>query len=223
MVVPPGGGHSNHRRHIRDFPGVLDVITVISNPVRWRSRYDLYRAFAKHMDDSGVRLTTVELAYGDRPFEITECDTASHVQFRTRSELWHKENLINLGISRLPADWKYVAWIDADIQFARMDWAQETLHQLQHYALVQPWSHAQDLGPKHEPMDRHSSFCYCNAEHSTVPFSDRSSKVNDLKAQAGTAQYALKAEAYAAPAVKVASSTPTFPSSSIYNWHPGFA
>jgi hypothetical protein len=40
--------------------------------------------------------------------------------------------------------------VDADVQFARSDWAQETLHQLQHYHVVQMWSMCQDLSPGHE-------------------------------------------------------------------------
>jgi glycosyltransferase involved in cell wall biosynthesis len=139
-------------------------------------------------------------------------EMARHFQFRTRHELWHKENLINLGIARLPEDWEYVAWIDADIQFTRPDWVQETLHQLQHYDVIQLWSHAQDLGPRHEPMDRHASFCYCHSEFSDLPKPDE-----NLLAARRAGRY------YSAPAIQVASPTPTFPNANIYNWHPGFA
>lgn len=151
-AIPPGGGHANHRRHIRDFPGVLDVVAVVSNPRRYRSRYDLYRAFERHMLDSGVRLTTVEMAYGGRLWEVTESGNPRHVQLRTDHELWHKENLINLGISSLPRDWEYVAWIDADITFQRPDWAQETLQSLQHYDIVQPFSHSQNMDAQYRPI-----------------------------------------------------------------------
>ena len=119
--LPVGGGLANHRKAISDFPGVLDVVAVVSNPCRYRSRYDLYRAFERHMHASGVRLTTVELAFGERPWEVTEPDNPRHVRLRTAYELWHKENLINLGVQHLPRDWKYVAWIDADVSFARPD------------------------------------------------------------------------------------------------------
>lgn len=156
-----GHGLQNHRRHIQPLAAPLDVVAVISNPVRYRSRYDLYRQFERMVLDAGARLTTVELAYGDRPFEIVGHDprTAYH-GLRTKHELWHKENLINLGISRLPHDWSRVAWIDADVQFSRSDWVQETLQQLEHYAVVQMWSHAQDLGPNHEPLQLHTSFAW---------------------------------------------------------------
>lgn len=163
--TPIGGGLPNHRRIIKDFPGVLDVVAVVSNPMRYRSRYDLYRAFERHMVDSGVRLTTVELAYGGRLWEVTSSDNPRHVQVRTDHELWHKENMINLGVSRLPRDWEYVAWIDADITFARPDWVQETLQQLQHYDVVQPWSMAHDTDLAGETTSTFRSFCRCYREY----------------------------------------------------------
>lgn len=138
----------------------LHVIAVISNPIRFASRYRLYHEFAKRVNDAGAPLYTVELAYGERPFAITEAGHPRHFQYRTHEELWHKENLINLGISRLPSDWKYVAWVDADVAFARPDWAEETVHQLQHYKFVQMFTYATDLGPEYQPIQHHYGFVH---------------------------------------------------------------
>lgn len=138
----------------------LYVIAVISNPCRYRSRYELYRKFARHVTDSGARLLTVEAAFGDRAFEVTESNRPDHVQLRTDHEVWHKENLINIGISRLPSDWKYVAWVDADVSFARPDWAEETVAQLQHHPIVQMFSVAHDLSASFEPFQVHRGFGY---------------------------------------------------------------
>jgi hypothetical protein len=134
------------------------ALTCISNPARFRSRYELYRKFAAHIQASGVRLLTVELAFGNRPHEVTSPGNPFHLQLRTDQELWHKENLLNLGIARLPADWQYVAWIDADIEFLRPDWALETVHQLQHHQVVQMWTDAIDRGPHGEVIQSHHSF-----------------------------------------------------------------
>jgi hypothetical protein len=136
----------------------LYVVTPIVNPSRYRSRYSLYRGFEKYITDAGALLYTVEAAYGDRTFEITEPANPRHIRLRTNHEVWHKENLINIGVSRLPADWKYVAWIDADVQFARPDIVAETIHQLQHYSVVQMFAHATDLGPRHEPLHSFEGF-----------------------------------------------------------------
>jgi hypothetical protein len=110
--------------------------------------------------DSGAVLITVEAAFGNRPYAITQACNPNHIQLRTSTEVWHKENMLNLGIARLPSDWEYVAWVDADVSFARPDWANETINQLQHYHLVQMFSQAQDLSPTHEPIQKHFGFVY---------------------------------------------------------------
>lgn len=137
---------------------MLHVVAVIANPIRWSSRMKLYKAFEQHMLDSGVRLTVVECQYGERPFEIEPRDGVNLVRVRSKTLVWNKENLINIGISRLPDGWKYVAWIDADVTFRRNNWAVETVQALQQYDIVQPWSDCYDLGPNDEHICHHKSF-----------------------------------------------------------------
>jgi hypothetical protein len=158
--LPPGGGRPDHKKHIKPIPDVLDVVAVVSNPARYRSRYDLFRAFEGHVLEAGARLTIVEMAFANRPFEVTSPDNPRHVQVRSAHEFWAKENLINLGIARLPRDSRYVAWIDADLTFARPDWVQETLQQLQHYEIVQMFAEAHDLGPDGLLLNSFRSFGY---------------------------------------------------------------
>jgi hypothetical protein len=138
----------------------LYVVTCVSNPVRYTTRYNLYKDFAKRVQDAGATLITVEMAFGDRPFQITETNNPNHVQVRSYFELWHKENMLNLGIQRLPGDWEYVAWVDADVQFTRSDWVNETVEQLQHYMFLQMFSFATDLNPQKEPIKTHTGFVH---------------------------------------------------------------
>lgn len=134
----------------------LDVVAVVSNPARYSRRYQLFIEFCERMKKEPlVRLLTVELQNGHRPFV-----TNSKVRLRTDSELWHKENLINIGVQSLPADWEYVAWIDTDLEFQNKNWARETIEQLQTYSVVQLFSHAVDLGPNGETLHIHTSFAY---------------------------------------------------------------
>ena len=145
--------HPSHRQHhVTPITSHLYVVTVVTNPMRYYVRYKLYQAFSKMVEEAGGILYTVELALRDRHFEVTDHDNPRHIQLRSPEILWHKENLINIGISRLPQDAEYVAWIDADVQFARPDWVQETLHQLQIYKVVQMWTHSVDYGPEHQPI-----------------------------------------------------------------------
>ena len=73
-------------------------------------------------------------------------------------------NVTIVGISKLPEDAKYVAWIDADVQFLRPDWINATLEMLQKYPIVQLWSEALDLGPKNEILKVNTSLAYCYRE-----------------------------------------------------------
>lgn len=130
----------------------------------WDSRVKLYHAFEKHMIESGVKLTTVECALGQRPFELSN-PAVNHVKVRHKTLPWNKENLINLGVAAaLKSDpsAEYLCWNDADIEFLDPQWAVKTVHALQQYAIIQPWSDAYDLGPggRHNHMAHHQSFCY---------------------------------------------------------------
>jgi hypothetical protein len=147
-------GHPSHALGgIHCFPDKLYVVTTVFNPLRFRNRYWNYYLFQNMVEKAGAILYTVEVAFGDRHFEVTDPSNPRHLQLRARDnqEIWLKENSLNLLIERLPSDWRYVAWIDADVSFARPDWAQETLHLLQHYDFLQMFSHAQDLGVNYEP------------------------------------------------------------------------
>lgn len=139
---------------------LLHVVTMVSNPVRYAARYRLFHQFVEDMKDAKVKLTVVEVAFGDRQFEVPPSDSYQLIQLKTFDELWVKENAINIGISRLPADWQYVAWIDSDIAFTRPDWAKETVHQLQHHMVVQLFSKAVDLTPDFEILHNHNGFVY---------------------------------------------------------------
>lgn len=139
----------------------LHVIAVISNTQRFRTRYDLYLDFAARMAQAGVQLWTVECAFGQRAWAITKADNPQHLQVRTDSELWHKENLVNLGVRALPPEARYLAWIDADVGFVRPDWAEETIHLLQRYPVVQLCSRISDLNPQYESFQTHKSFGWC--------------------------------------------------------------
>ena len=127
----------------------LYVAVAYSNPFRWSTRRQLMNNIRlKLASQPNVVLYVGELAYGDRPFEVTDSEEPRHIQLRTRHELFHKENILNRVIQAFPPDWKYGAWIDADLEITRYDWALEAIHQLQHYDFVQLFSSYTDLsGP----------------------------------------------------------------------------
>jgi hypothetical protein len=133
---------------------VLHVIGVISNPVRHHSRIRLAREWIRRMATTPyVQVHIVETAYGDRHHELEDICKSLNADFlplRTKSNYWIKESMINVMYKSVAARFpsaKYFAWIDADVEFESPQWAQEALHQLQHFQVIQPWSECADLGP----------------------------------------------------------------------------
>ena len=129
----------------------LHVIAVISNPCLYARRYILMKEFMERMtkDEPDIILYIVELAYGDQKFLMTDKKNPRHLQLRTTTPLWHKENMINLGVKNLlPSDWKAMAWIDADLEFDSPTWATDTLKILNGECdIVQLFSHCVDMDP----------------------------------------------------------------------------
>jgi hypothetical protein len=130
----------------------LAVLTVVENPLQWKSRYRNYDAFIDGIyDKAGVTVYTVEVAHASEEFKVTNSlMTYNHLQLRTNSDIWHKENALNLLLDKVRED--YVAWVDADILFVRPDIAKVTIDLLQKYKVVQPFSHAQYLGSSYQPL-----------------------------------------------------------------------
>lgn len=146
----------------------LHVMTVVFNPIRYRSRWALYQKFAKRVRDAGAALHTVEVAFGERAFALDDAE----LRLRVSHELWLKENAINVCIQYVAArepDARYFAWVDADTHFRRPDWVGETLHQLQHYAFVQMFSEAHNIGPNYEVINSWRGFAWCLARGDAVP------------------------------------------------------
>jgi len=147
----------------------LHFVLVYNNPFRWESRRRLFNDCARHfLNCPNVRLYRIELAYGDRPCEVTDpSQNANDIQLRTSCEMWHKENLINLAVQRFPSDYRYGGYLDGDFHFTRHDWALETIQLLQHHPFVQNFSTYADLTAEppsswdgHRPYRLNSSFAW---------------------------------------------------------------
>ena len=160
---------SQRQLHVEPVSAPLYVITVIFNPQRYASRYRLYHGFEKHCLDAGAIPYTVEIALRDRYHEVTSHENPHHIQLRTESELWFKENAGNVGMRYLPHDWEYVAFVDADFLFTRPDWATETVHMLQHYDAVQMFSNLTYLTSDFKVHNQMRGFVYTHLNQGTMP------------------------------------------------------
>jgi hypothetical protein len=90
----------------------LNVIIVISNPCLYAKRYILLKEFVKRIEEeeTHVNLFIVEMVYKEQKFIITNKHNRNHLQLRTETPIWHKENMINLGVKHLlPTNYKAFA------------------------------------------------------------------------------------------------------------------
>jgi hypothetical protein len=135
---------------------LLHTIIVISNPCEYKRRWHLAEQFIRQMQQyQNLVLYVVELAYDNQTFHVTETNNKHHLQLRTQTPLWHKETMINAGVRHLlPPDWKYMAWIDADIVFDNSHWVLDTLHLFHsgRFDIVQLFSHCLDLDANGQVM-----------------------------------------------------------------------
>lgn len=143
----------------------LNVIIVISNPCQFARRYILCREFIKRIEEEeeDVNLYVVEMIYPKQKFIITDKKNKNHLQLKTDTPIWHKENMINLGVKYLlPKLWKAFAWIDADIEFESPTWALDTLKILNGSKdIVQLFSHAIDMDREKNNLNIFNGFGYC--------------------------------------------------------------
>ena len=148
----------------------LHVVTCVSNPLLWRSRYALARkAVESWLSAPEVSVTLVEAAHGWRAHALADLgsDRVAHVGVRSTTMAWSKENLLNIGVSRLPSRAEKIAFVDADVIFRRPHWAGSTITALDLYPVIQPWDVAYDLGPNDEHVQTHRGFA--SVFHSGLP------------------------------------------------------
>ena len=141
----------------------LHMLVVISNPCLYATRYKLFNEFIRRLeDDEHIQVYVVEMIYKHQQFIVTSSSNPRHLQLKTKHPIWHKENMIQLGIRYLlPTNWKAVAWIDADVEFENTTWALDTLKILNGSKdVVQIFSHCVDMAKDESTLNIFNSFGY---------------------------------------------------------------
>ena len=142
----------------------LNVIIVISNPCLYARRYILLKEFVKRIEceEEYVNLFIVEMVYKNQQFIVTDKHNKNHLQLHTDVPIWHKENMVNLGVKYLlPPKWKAFAWIDADVEFDNNTWALDTLKILNGCKdVVQLFSHCVDMHKGESNINIFNGFGY---------------------------------------------------------------
>jgi hypothetical protein len=142
---------------------VVYVIVPYFNFCNFQQREKLFLEFIKRYQCTpGIRLVVAEAGRS-----LPHLCVFKHLRFTFKNVMWVKEHLINLAVNFLPNDWKYVAWVDADITFLNHDWARETVEGLKTTDVLQLFHTAVNLGPDGESLKIDKGFGYMHSKSGT--------------------------------------------------------
>ena len=120
----------------KDYTSEAIIISCFYNPMKSPYRLKAFNKFYEGI--KGYNHKIVECIIGDGKPELP--DNIEKVY--TSSLLWHKETLLNNIIKKLPAKYKYIFWLDADIIFTNPNWLEESVKVMKDGAnMVQPFEY----------------------------------------------------------------------------------
>ena len=124
----------------------LGIVCCYFNPCSYKSKYNNFLKFYKSISRYVDRVLVVELIHSESTQILPE--EVNSYKVESTSVLWHKENLLNLGIKRLlDENYQYIAWLDADVVFDDSFWVKDSIHCLNNYKLCQLFSQAEKIQP----------------------------------------------------------------------------
>jgi hypothetical protein len=140
----------------------LYVLLPYFNYCGYAKRRQLFIEFVERLSDSKIRIVVIEAKETGKDYDLPNNlkNVYLHIRLTTSDQIWIKENLVNIGIHRLPSTWKYMAWVDADITFLNRNWVTDTIEQLKQHDVVQLYHTCVNLGPDDQAMKIDTSFFY---------------------------------------------------------------
>lgn len=113
-----------------------------SNKSRERNIY----SFIEKNSNSKVKIVVIEAIYNNcNQLKDLNAEVFLHLKYNVKHPISLQDNLINVGIKKLPADWQYLAWIDSDVIFNNENWADNILKELQDKDIVHCFKEADFL------------------------------------------------------------------------------
>lgn len=116
--------------------------------MQYRRRLANFKIFRKNLR---IPLVAVEVAHGPQ-FELRPGDAEILIQLRDGAVLWQKERLLNIALQALPSECDKVAWLDCDIIFKELDWAEAANDLLDRFPSIQLFQHVHYLGHDWSPQ-----------------------------------------------------------------------
>ena len=148
---------------LRDAPsGDLAIIVPVFNASKSSGQIKAnYNTFIKSIQHPHVFV--IEAVLGEGDFILPESKSFIRVRGSDNTIMWQKERLLNLALSKLPANFTDIAWIDADILFENENWVSECQAALKKFCFIQLFDTASGLGPDGSILNRFKSICQKDA------------------------------------------------------------
>lgn len=144
---------------------MLHCISSYFNPTNSKKIKENYLTFRKNLK---VPLTTVELAFNDQPFFISD---SIKIRGDRNNIMWQKERLLNIAIDSLPNNIDKIAWIDADILFENEKWFYDTEKELDDYGAVQLFEYVSEINGSTDLLYNNSiGFAKCHKDQLDIPW-----------------------------------------------------
>jgi len=144
---------------------LLYVVLPYFNFCEFKKRKQLFIEFVNRIKNTpGIRIIVAEC--GD---SLPKLGVWKHIKIKPSEPMWIKEHLVNIAADELPRNWKYIAWVDADITFLNENWVEDTIQVLELANVVQMFHSVINLGPNGEPIKTDKSFGYM-ARGSNTPY-----------------------------------------------------
>lgn len=128
----------------------MAVLVAVFDPTGSSNLIKNYQRFRDELTPD-VDVFVAEASYTGK-FHVQ--DAAIKVNATHRQVLWQKERLLNVLLDRLPPEYEYVMWADADIIFENDNWLKETISLLNTHDIVFPYSTITRLGADGKPERR---------------------------------------------------------------------
>jgi len=127
------------RRYITEEVSTFWIVTPIytANILQTERLYELHRNFRNYIKTLGLSHQVVEVIFPGQEFQVTEPNNEPYdLQYRDEWIFCMRENLVNVGVGKLPDDWAFLSWIDQHIFWEDPYWFEKSMWLMSHYNIV---------------------------------------------------------------------------------------
>jgi hypothetical protein len=147
----------------------LGIVCCYFNPINYQSKYNNFIKFYDSLNSYHKDILVIELKHPSTSLSLPS-HINSHIVYSDQI-LWHKENLLNIGIKKLiDKGYENIAWLDGDIIFDDSYWVEDCIESLRHYNLCQLFSRVYQSN-KNQPNFNQGCVRYWRSTGNIIPIS----------------------------------------------------